>query len=177
MSSAGVVVWVTGLSGSGKSTFAKALGEALHSKGVTPISLDGDELRVLLGVTTTGYSRDDRLSLAFRYAELCQYLALQGHIVVIATMALFNEIHAWNRSSLPNYLEVLMDYPMTQLVARDPKGLYKRHSQGEVSSVAGLDFNVDLPESPHLRVNGDLDGLPTVVQSLAHKVLELRNAL
>jgi adenylylsulfate kinase-like enzyme len=173
MQERGVVVWITGLSAAGKTTFALNLIDSFQRLNHTPIFLDGDALRKLLGITGSMYSRDERLDLAFKYAGICNYLASQGHVVVIATIALFKEIHDWNRKNIFNYREIFMDYDLDELRRRDPKGIYELHTLGEIHSVAGLDFSIDLPQSPHLRVTARREDYPCIAQELAKEVLEL----
>src|ERR1700683_519240 len=103
----GTVVWITGLSGAGKTTLSKAVALRLRSHGDVVVLLDGDELRAVFGavaVNVQNHGREGRLALAMQYARLCRVLANQGLTVVIATISLFREVHAWNRENLPNYL-------------------------------------------------------------------------
>ncbi|TDR73533.1 adenylyl-sulfate kinase [Paludibacterium purpuratum] len=147
----GRVIWITGLSGAGKTTLALAVSEALRAEGHPVVMLDGDELRDLLGaasVTRANHGREGRLALALKYARLCRMIADQGCTVVIATISLFQEVHAWNREHLPGYFEVYLKVPETELRRRDPKGIYRRFDAGEICDVAGLDLPVDEPQSP-----------------------------
>jgi len=143
-------IWITGLSGSGKSTLAGHVADRLRRAGRSVLVLDGDELREVLGASGAeagNHHREARLALAMRYARLCRLLASQGFTVVIATISLFREVHAWNRSNLPGYFEVYLKVPLEELRRRDPKGLYRRFDAGEVSEVAGLDLPIDEPEA------------------------------
>jgi adenylylsulfate kinase-like enzyme len=118
--------------------------------------LDGDELREILGSTAPtvdNHDRTARIALAKRYALLCNVVASQGLTVVIATISLFSEIHEWNRSNLPNYFEVYLRVPISELRRRDTKGLYRSFDSGEIANVAGLDLAVDEPLYPHLLVD------------------------
>jgi adenylylsulfate kinase len=145
------VVWITGLSGAGKSTLARELVRVLRDEGRAVVMLDGDDLREVLALGTmdsSRYSRDQRVELALRYSRLCRYLAEQGFIVVIATISMFAEVHSWNRSNLPGYIEVYIRVPIDELRKRDPKGIYRRFDSGEISNVAGLDLQIDEPQSP-----------------------------
>ena len=147
------VIWITGLSGSGKTTIACGVANSLRHSGETVVLLDGDELRKVFDAdndTVHGYGREGRLRLAMKYSHLCSVIASQGLVVVIATISLFREVHAWNRKYLPNYFEVYMKVPLSELRNRDPKGIYKRFDSGELSSVAGLDLAIDEPEIPDL---------------------------
>ncbi len=145
------VIWITGLSGAGKSTLARELAERLRARGAPVILLDGDELREIFGATAENarnHGREGRLALAMQYAHLCRVISRQDLTVVIATISLFHEVHAWNRSELPGYTEVYLKVPLDELCRRDPKGIYRRFHAREISHVAGLDLPVDEPQAP-----------------------------
>lgn len=144
----GRVIWITGLSGAGKSTLAHAVVARLRARSQAVVMLDGDELREVFGAAaqnSRNHGRDGRLALAMQYAHLCRVLAQQGLTVVIATISLFREVHAWNRDHLPGYFEAYLKVPLEELRRRDPKGIYRRFDAGELSDVAGLDLPVDEP--------------------------------
>lgn len=145
-----MVLWITGLSGAGKSTLAAEICKRLRAKGESVVMLDGDELREVFGAAAANannHGRESRLALAFQYAHLCRVIAAQGLIVVISTISLFKEIHAWNRENLPGYFEVYLKVPLEELRRRDPKGIYRRFDAGEITDVAGLDLPIDEPET------------------------------
>lgn len=152
----GAVFWITGLSGAGKSTIANLLHKKIqkkfsNSRGI--ILLDGDELREIFPIDNNDkkhYERPARLRLAMSYANLCRCLANQGNLVIIATISLFHEVHNWNQQNLPNYYEIYLKVPLEELQKRDPKQIYQRYKNGEIHSVAGLDFAIDEPKNPFL---------------------------
>ena len=95
----GQVIWITGLSGAGKTTVAAALGQCLRERGLIPILLDGDILRNLFKSTNEigkTYNREARIKLAIQYAQICKVLSSQGFTVIIATISMFREVYAWN---------------------------------------------------------------------------------
>jgi adenylylsulfate kinase len=146
----GTVIWITGLSGAGKTTLSLATAARLRARGEAVVRLDGDELRGVFGaaaVDAQSHSREGRLALAMQYARLCGVLAEQGVTVVIATISLFKEVHAWNRQNLPGYFEVFLKVPVDELRRRDPKGIYRRFDTGELTNVAGLDLTIDEPKA------------------------------
>jgi adenylylsulfate kinase len=129
------VIWITGLSAAGKTTLATAVTRRLREEGTPVVMLDGDELREALAVTDT-HTRDSRLVLAHKYSRLARMIARQGVTVVVGTVALFKEIHAWNRENLPGYFEVYLRVSHDELRRRDPKGIYKRFDAGKITDVA-----------------------------------------
>lgn len=150
MQESGRVIWITGLSGAGKSTLASEVANRLRTLGDSVVMLDGDELREVFGAVAANaqnHGREGRLALAMQYAHLCRVIAGQGLTVVIATISLFREIHAWNRANLPGYFEVYLKVPVEELRRRDPKGIYRRFDAGEIADVAGLDLPIDEPEA------------------------------
>lgn len=155
---AGAVIWITGLSGAGKSTVAAELVPRLAAAGQRPILLDGDQLRAVLDAD--GYDEVNRRRLAFRYARLCRLLANQGHIVICATIALFHDVQAWNRANLPNYLEIFLDVPVTELRRRNSKGLYRL---GDGRDVVGVGIPAEFPASPDLVVSNQGATTPAAV--------------
>lgn len=151
----GTVIWITGLSGAGKSTLSNVTAGKLRSCGESVAHLDGDELRSIFGAVATNaqnHGRAERFELAMQYARLCRVLADQGLTVVIATISLFKEVHAWNRENFPAYFEVYLKTPVEELRRRDPKGIYRRFDAGALTNVAGLDLSIDEPECPDLMI-------------------------
>lgn len=149
----GTVVWITGLSGAGKTTLATAMASRLRARGEPVVLLDGDGLRAVFGAEAAdgrNHGREGRLALAMQYARLCRILAGQGMTVVIATISLFKEVHEWNRKNLPGYFEVYLKVPMEELRRRDPKGIYRRFDAGVLTNVAGIDLPIDEPDSADL---------------------------
>lgn len=147
----GRVIWITGLSGAGKSTLAREVVARLKEAGEHVAWLDGDALRAVFGVSAfdgAQLDRAGRLQLALRYGRLSHLLASQGMIVVVSTISMFHEVHAWNRANLPGYFEAYLKVPMEELRRRDSKGIYGRFDAGEATHVAGMDLPVDEPRAP-----------------------------
>ncbi|MDC0065319.1 adenylyl-sulfate kinase [Verrucomicrobia bacterium] len=148
--SKGRVIWITGLSGAGKSTVARATAEQLREIGTNPVLIDGDEIREAIRCPHTGHDPVSRLANAYRISRLAELMAGQGHTVIVATMSLFHEIHAWNRKHLPNYFEVWIEVDLLTLQTRDPHGLYSQAVNGVTHNVAGINLSYERPENPDL---------------------------
>jgi adenylylsulfate kinase-like enzyme len=173
----GGVVWVTGLSGAGKSTVAAALKDRLVATGVKPVLLDGDCLRAILPVTL-GHEPEERRSLAMFYARLARELAAQGHLVICSTVSLFHEVHAWNRLNIPRYLEVWLRVPVTALRDRGRRAELYQHNGGAGGAAAGVggqvvgvDTVAEFPLQPDVVISNYGDA--TVEQAVDRVVIAL----
>jgi adenylylsulfate kinase len=171
------VIWITGLSGAGKSTLAQEVVARMRQGGKAVVMLDGDELREVFGAVAANvqnHGRDGRLALSMQYAYLCRVIAVQEMTVVIATISLFREVHAWNRANLPGYFEVYLKVPVDELRRRDPKGIYRRFDAGELTHIAGLDMPIDEPEAADWIVEFEPDRTVTALAEELNQILSAR---
>jgi glutamine kinase len=145
----GRVIWITGLSGAGKSTVGEHLWRRLKAAGRSAVFLDGDKLRSTIA-EDLGHPIEDRRKSAMRNGRLCQLLAEQGIDVVCATISMFHEVQRWNRTHNLRYFEIYLRVPRSELERRDPKGIYARSRTGEGSNVVGIDVPAEEPEAPTL---------------------------
>ncbi len=141
----GGVIWITGLSGVGKSTIAASVVARFRQRSIAAILLDGDALREALG--ETGLDQDSRKQLAFRYARLAWLFADQGLIAVVATISLRHAIHAFNREQSGRYLEVLID--------ADPVLRSRRSNDRTGGPRVGDEIAAQFPLLPHLHLSND----------------------
>lgn len=141
----GILYWITGLSGAGKTTIGKALYNHLKTRKANVVFLDGDVLRSVFG-TLHGHSIAERKTLARCYSNLCKMLTEQGLDVVCATMSLFREVHELNRATIQNYYEIFVECDMQELIRRDQKGIYSKALRGECDDVIGVTLPFDRPE-------------------------------
>lgn len=134
------LIWVTGYSGSGKTTVTKIIAERLRASGLPVVLLDGDELRSILG-EAFGHDLEARKKLAYVYSRLCRKICGDGVTVVIATIAMFESVRAENRAANRRYFEVYLDVPHEVRAERDPKGIYRAATKpgDAVHLTAGLE--------------------------------------
>jgi adenylylsulfate kinase-like enzyme len=141
------VIWITGLSGVGKTTIARHVCDQRRKLGEPAILLDGDELRAIIP-TAVGHTPSDRRRVARFYSDLAGTLAGQGHLVVCSTISLFHDIQAHNRKTIDGYFEVLVHAATADLIGRDQRQVYKSRRH-----VVGRDIAAELPTAPDLVVD------------------------
>jgi len=168
-----MVIWITGLPGSGKTTITKELQKKLHSHSINPVILDGDKLREVL--ENKSYDITSRKKLALTYAKLANLLSSQGHVVIVATVSLFHSIHKWNRANNANYLEVFIKPCVNTLLKRDQKGLYSS-SCNSLGDRVGKQVLPEYPLSPNLTIDNNKEqDLHTNVELLLDVILNRLN--
>ncbi|MEF1308612.1 adenylyl-sulfate kinase [Vibrio mytili] len=148
-----VVLWFTGLSGSGKSTVANAVESKLLSLGKHSYLLDGDNVRHGLN-KDLGFSDDDRVENIRRIGEVAKLFVDSGAIVLTAFISPFISDREQVRKLMTDgqFLEVFIDTPLEICEQRDPKGLYKKARAGEIKNFTGIDSKYEAPLSPEVHV-------------------------
>ena len=161
------VIWLTGLSGSGKSTIANLLFKILHESGNLVYVLDGDNIRSGLN-KDLGFSDDARKENIRRISEVAKLMSDAGVIVITAFISPFREERLTAKKIIgENFLEVFVDADLEVCETRDPKGLYKKARAGQIPNFTGIDSPYESPLNPDLRVNtatSDLEGCVQLIQ-------------
>ena len=145
----GMTLWLTGLSGAGKSTIAREVAKSLSALGIRTQVLDADVVRPHL-CPDLGYSRQDREENVRRIAYVADLLTQQGVIVLVAAIAPYASSRAQVRELIEHFVEVFVDAPISVCEQRDPKGLYKRVRAGKIENFTGIDDPYEQPLSPDL---------------------------
>ena len=166
----GKVIWLTGLSGSGKSTVANALESRLHSMGTHSYLLDGDNIRGGLN-KDLGFTEADRVENIRRTAEVAKLMADAGLVVITAFISPFRSERDMARGLFKpgEFAEVFLDVSLDVAESRDPKGLYKKARRGDLPHFTGIDSPYEAPESADLR----LDTSKLSVEECVDRLLEL----
>jgi len=148
------VVWMTGLSGAGKSALANMLEKHLHARGVRTYLLDGDNVRHGLN-KDLGFTESDRVENIRRVAEVAKLMVDAGIIVITAFISPFRAERQVARELVGagEFIEVFIDTPLAIAEERDPKGLYKKARRGELKNFTGIDSPYEAPKSPEMRID------------------------
>ena len=173
----GFVVWLTGLSGAGKSTIAAALAAELQARGVAVEVLDGDEVRTNLS-KDLGYSKEDRDTNVRRIGYVSRLLARNGVAVVTAVISPYAQVRDEVRTSVEgeaHFIEVHVDCSIEELTRRDTKGLYGQAQRGTVTNLSGVSDPYERPADPDVQVNSEQQTVPeslnAILELLAKKQL------
>ncbi|AEW44341.1 adenylylsulfate kinase [Serratia symbiotica str. 'Cinara cedri'] len=166
------LLWFTGLSGSGKSTVAGALEQALYALGVSTYLLDGDNVRHGL-CSDLSFSVTGRHENIRRVGEVVKLMVDAGLVVITAFISPYHEERQKIRTicDMTCFIEVFVDTPLEVCEARDPKGLYKKARAGDLRNFTGIDAVFETPQQPDIHLNGQ----QLVTDSIAQLLYILRD--
>lgn len=165
------ILWFTGLSGAGKSTIADLVESRLVALGAHTILLDGDNVRQGL-CRDLGFTNAARVENIRRVGEVAKLMTEAGLIVLCAFISPFRaERRALREMAGEEFIEIFVDTPLEQCVARDPKGLYKRAIAGEIKNFTGIDQIYEPPENPEIRLVTAQNEASVLAQSVVDELL------
>jgi bifunctional enzyme CysN/CysC len=170
----GAVVWLTGLSGAGKSTIAQALERELFQRAMHPYVLDGDNIRHGLN-SNLGFSPDDREENIRRVSEVAKLMADAGNVVITAFISPYRMDRQRARSialqGKAEFIEVFVDAPLQVCEERDPKELYKKARAGKIRQFTGIDAPYETPEDPEIVVRTAEQSVDESVATILEQLL------
>jgi adenylylsulfate kinase len=167
------VIWLTGLSGSGKTTIAESLNAVILKKGYFTKHFDGDEIRKGIN-KDLGFSVEDRQENIRRIAEISKLFLDSGLIVICSFISPTKEMRELARSIIGSerFVEVYVNSPLEVCEKRDPKGLYKMARAGLLKNFTGLDAAYEEPESPDVEIRTDLWDISTSTKYISRRILK-----
>lgn len=154
-----MVIWLVGLSGSGKSTIGQALHKRMKLVNTATVFIDGDEIREIFqhNDATRDYSEQGRRISAERMHELCGWLDRQGIDVVCCVISMFPDIVTMNRDRYTEFYEVFIDVDVDVLISRDNKNLYRPALKGIKKNVVGMDIPYNAPVNPDMVIKNSFN--------------------
>lgn len=168
-----VTVWLTGLSGSGKSTIAQAVCSELLAQDMRAQVLDADSLRMHIN-RDLGFSREDRDENVRRIGFIANLLTQHGVVVLVAAISPYRQTRNEVKQMIGSFIEVHVDAPLELCKVRDPKGLYKRVHQGEIRGFTGIDDPYEEPLLPDIRCDTSAETVQESTSKVLRVVLEFR---
>ncbi len=150
----GFVLWMTGLSGAGKTTIALILMDELAKRGVKAERLDGDVVRESL-TRDLGFTAEDRAKNIERVTFVAKLLSRNGIGCVCSFISPYQSVRDGVRDNTTNFMEVFIDAPLEVVIDRDVKGLYKKALNGEIPNFTGISDPFEAPENPDIHVRTD----------------------
>jgi adenylylsulfate kinase len=169
----GVVIWFTGLSGSGKTTIAHRVEELLLDSGVPVEILDGDVVRENLS-KGLGFSKEDRDTNIRRIAFVAHLLQRNGVFVITAAISPYRAIRDEARAMAKDFVEVFADAPLEVCESRDVKGLYAKARAGEIKGFTGIDDPYEAPENAEVVCDTEHEDVEQSARKVIDKLMELK---
>lgn len=145
------VIWLTGLSGAGKTTIAKALQQKLKAVSITPVLLDGDEIRQ--AIKQNGFDEDSRKKHNLNVGYIASLFEQQGNIVIVSLISPYDDIRDEIRLMCNRFFEVYVSTNLEVCIQRDPKGLYKKAANGEIKEFTGISAPYYPPKNPEIIID------------------------
>jgi adenylyl-sulfate kinase len=165
----GFTIWLTGLSGAGKSTMGQELERVLLERGLNVELLDGDEVRTNLS-KGLGYSKEDRDINIRRIGYVCKLLSRNGVVAIAAAISPYREVRREVREMMDRFVEVYMECPIEVLTERDPKGLYERALKGEIPNFTGISDPYEPPEQAEIVCDTDKESVEESVTKVVRSL-------
>ena len=145
----GIVFWITGISGSGKSTFSRKIYSFIKKKFGPTIILSGDDLRKIFKLNK--YERSYRIQIGKQYTKFLKLITSNNVNVLFSVVGLFHELHKYNRKQLKNYIEILIDVNFKKTEQRKQKFFYRN----KINNVWGRDIKPEYPKNPHITLKNN----------------------
>ena len=161
----GKLFWITGLSGSGKTSLAEKIKDKISKKYGNTVTISGDDLRRIFNYDK--FSKKARLSYALSYCKFCKYITDQNTNVIISTVSLFHDVRKWNKSHIKNYLEIYIKADINKIIKMRKKFFYK----GNYKNVIGKNMKAEFPKRPDITIENDFKkSLNTLSKELIRKI-------
>jgi adenylylsulfate kinase len=147
----GILFWITGLSGSGKTAIAENIKSNISNKYGPTIIVSGDDLRKIFNFKK--FSRKDRLAYALVYCKFCKCVTDNKINIILSTVSLFHKVRKWNRTNISNYVEIYIRSDINKIIKQKNKFFYKKNYK----NIIGKDIKPEFPQSPHITIENNFN--------------------
>ncbi len=163
----GILFWITGFSGSGKTIIAKKIRNEVEKKYGPTILFSGDDVRRIFSLR--GYTYKDRYKTVMKYCKLSKFLVSQKVNVIFAVVGLMSGIREWNKKNIKNYVEIYIESNIKKVVKRKNKKIYINKSK----NVVGIDIRPELPKKPDIKITNNFDrSIDKIKSELISKIIK-----
>ena len=163
----GILFWITGLSGSGKTTIANKIERNIIQKYGPTICLSGDDVREIFNYKK--FSKKNRLYYALSYSRLCKKITDEKINIIFSTVSLFHEVRRWNKTNINNYLEIYIKSDINKIIKQKKKFFYK----GNHKNIVGKNIIAEFPKSPHITIiNNFKKPINSLAKALSKKIFK-----
>ena len=158
----GIVFWITGISGSGKTQIGKKVKKHIVKNYGPTILFSGDDIRNIFNLKK--YSFKDRMKVVGQYGRLCKNISNQNINVIFCVVGLMHKVRKWNKANIRNYIEIFIKSPFKVVQKKSNKRIYKKRN---IKNIVGIDIKPEFPKNPHIVIKNDFK------DSIEKKSLEL----
>ena len=143
----GILFWITGLSGSGKTTFGKAICKDIQKLYGPTIMVSGDNIRKIFYLK--GHKKQDRLKVLKSYCQFAKFITNQNINIIFAVVGMFNEPRKWNRHNIDNYFEIYIKSNLKKIIKLKKKKIYHKKN---IKDIVGIDIKPEFPKKPNITI-------------------------
>ena len=148
----GILFWITGLSGSGKTTFGKAIHKDIQKLYGPTLMISGDNIRKIFYLK--GHRKEDRLKILKSYCRFAKFITNQNINLIFAVVGMFNEPRKWNRKNISNYIEVYIKSNLKEIIKLKKKRIYHKKN---IQDIVGVDIKPEFPKKPNITIINTFD--------------------
>ena len=164
----GILFWITGLSGSGKTTIAKKIESHILKKYGPTVTVSGDNLRKMFNFKK--FSKKERFFYAMTYSKFCKYITDKKINVIFSTVSLFHKVRKWNRSNISNYIEIYIKSDIDKVIKQKKKFFYRK----KYINIVGKNIKAEFPKSPDIII---INHFKKPINSLANELIRKINKI
>tara|TARA_X000000950_G_scaffold56255_1_gene67640 strand:+ start:551 stop:1084 length:534 start_codon:yes stop_codon:yes gene_type:complete len=143
----GILFWITGLSGSGKTTFGKAIHKDIQKLYGPTLMISGDNIRKIFYLK--GHTKEDRLKILKSYCRFAKFITNQNINLIFAVVGMFNEPRKWNRKNISNYIEIYIKSNLKEIIKLKKKRIYHKKN---IKDIVGIDIRPEFPKKPNITI-------------------------
>ncbi len=165
----GILFWITGISGSGKTQMAKKISKQISKHYGPTICISGNDLRNIFDLKK--YTKEERLLVAIKFRKFYKYVTAQNINVIFAVISMRDSIREWNRQNIPNYVEIYIKSDVKKIIKTGKKQIYKNFK----TNIVGLDITPELPKSPNIIIENNFK--KNIVQLSSELLKKIRSTI